>query len=823
MAHKKNPKEVQAVEPEVVEKAEAEASVSLLEEKLPTRIIALPMNQRPVFPSMMLPLLIPNGPLADAVLHAIEQNNGHIGFFLTHSQLEDGHELAYKDLYAVGALGHVSKHVKVEAGVQVFAQVLARFEIEGVVSEDEFITVHGHVVKPVIDPDDKDVRSLAMAIVTALKDLVQHDPVFADEIKMVLANYNNIDGPGRLADLAASLTTAKREEIQEILETFPLIERMEKVLLLLAKENELSQMKSRITTQMEAKVSDHQRKFFLNEQLKAIKEELGIESDGKSIELNKFREKYEARSEGMSEEVREVTEEELNKLGLLDPSSSEYGVSRNRLEWLTDMPWGVFTEDQLDLDDMQKGLDADHYGMDDIKKRIIEFCAVRRLKEDRGGGIITMVGPPGTGKTSIGQSLAKNMGREFFRFSLGGMRDEAEIKGHRRTYVGALPGKIAQALRRCGSMNPVILLDEIDKLSQGMQGDPASALLEVLDPEQNSAFLDHYLDVRVDLSQVLFICTANDLGGIPEPLRDRTEILRLPGYIESEKVAISSSYLVGKQRKKHGLQTKDISFRKTALRALVRGYAREAGVRRLEQCIAQVCRKVATEKARHDLSYASKKKRSKKTLFEKVVITPESLEVYLGKPYMTDEELIGQPTPGVVTGLAWTSMGGATLEIEAVAVPNEKGGFQLSGQLGDVMQESARLARTWLMAHADRLGTTRQWFEQNMVHIHVPAGATPKDGPSAGAAMASAMLSLATGTAIKRGVGMTGELTLTGRVYPIGGVREKTVAAKRAGLKTLLFPLANERDVAELPEHLTTGLRIHYVSQVDEVFALIGL
>ncbi len=812
-----------ALEPEVLESAEEEVTEQALNEpktkalkrpvdQLPDVVVCLPMNQRPVFPTMMLPLMIPEGRLAAAMEYAMEHHDGYIGFFLTKTVLEEEQEFGVDDLYAIGCIARIMKaHHEEGHGIQVFAQVLSRFEITKQVGSNPHVLVSGRAIQAKVDATDSEVRALAMAVVTALKDLIPHNPVFADEIKMVLSNYNNIDGPGRLADLAASLTTAKREEIQTILETVDIIQRMEKVLVLLAKESELTQIKSRIQNQIEGKISDQQRKFFLNEQLKAIKEELGLETDEKSIEIAKFQKAFDEKFDGMSEEVRESTQEELNKLKLLDPASGEYGVARNRLEWLTQMPWGSFTDDNLDLDTIRDGLNKDHYGMDDIKKRFIEFCGVRKLKEDRGGGIIALVGPPGTGKTSVGKSIARNLGRKFFRFSVGGMRDEAEIKGHRRTYVGALPGKLAQAIRRCGSMNPVILLDEIDKMSHGAQGDPASALLEVLDPEQNKEFLDHYLDVRIDLSQILFVCTANELGGIPEPLRDRMEIMRLAGYIEAEKVKIATSYLVPKQRKAHGLKRADIKFNRNALTALVRGYAREAGVRQLEQLIAKICRKVATEKAENIKN------------FKLQIIDAETLHSYLGKPYMSDEQLIATATPGVVTGLAWTSMGGATLEIEAIAIEQEKGGLSLTGQLGDVMKESAQLTRSYICSRAQDFGIDPQWFDQHQVHVHFPAGATPKDGPSAGIAIATAMISLAQQKPVKRKLGMTGELTLTGRVYPIGGVREKIVAAKRAGLKTILLPQANERDFDELPEHLQTGYNVHFVSNLDDVLQVAGL
>ena len=783
------------------------------DEVLPSRVIALPMSQRPVFPGMMLPLVIPSGRLAAAVKAAIAEHHGYVGFFLTREPLDDSSQYTADTLLPLGAIARIAKHQEVDSGaLQVFAQVIGRFNRTGIVSQEPHVVVTGEVLRPVADAGDPQVRSCAMAILQALKDLVQHNPVFADEIRLVLANFNTLDGPSRLADMAASLTTAKRDELQQVLETVPVATRMEKVLVLLAKESQLSQMKAKIQSQVEQKVSDQQRKFFLNEQLKAIKQELGLETDDKSLDVQRFRTALEAKRSAMTEETVSTIESELRKLGLLDPNSAEYGVTRSRLEWLTELPWGTVSTDIRDLTTLRQGLDADHFGLDDVKDRITEFVAVRTLKNDHGGGIIALVGPPGTGKTSIGASIAKHLGRKFYRFSLGGMRDEAEIKGHRRTYVGALPGKPVQALKRAGSMNPVIMLDEIDKLAHGMQGDPAAALLEVLDPEQNKDFLDHYLDVRVDLSQVLFICTANELGGIPEPLRDRMEVIRLAGYVESEKLAIAADHLVPKQRAAHGLKKGQLSFSKSALQQVIRDYAREAGVRHLDQLLAKVCRKVARDHAEGRTA--------------KQAVTPESLVRYLGKPMMRDDELLNQPEPGVVTGLAWTAMGGATLEIEAVATASGepgKGSLILTGQLGDVMKESAGLARSWLMAHGTRFGVEPGWFERHQVHLHVPAGATPKDGPSAGVTMATALLSLALGKAVRPRLGMTGELTLTGRVYPIGGVREKLVAAKRSRLQRVLLPAANERDYDELPALVKEGIEVRFVSRLEEVLSEAGL
>jgi ATP-dependent Lon protease len=800
---------------EVVQGHDRESrSPSRPEELLPDELLALPLSQRPVFPTMMLPLGVPPGRMAEVIRHAIAHRHNYVGFFLTKEPLDDAATFTPEHLHRSGCVARIMKHADNEDGsIQILCQVLARFRFERVVASEPQVLVSGRVIRPHVDAHDPQIRAAAMAIVSSLKELVSHNPVFADEIRSVLANFNAADGPGRLADLAATLTTAGRDEIQEILACEAVLPRLEQVLVLLAKETQLSALKGKIAKQIEEKVSDHQRKFFLHEQLKAIKQELGIETDDKSLELDRFRKVVDEKGERIPQEARDAIADDIRKLSLLEPNSPEYGVTRSRLEWLTALPWGDYTTDDLDLTHLREGLDKDHHGLEEVKDRIGEFVAVRKLTGDNGGGIVLLAGPPGTGKTSIGASIAKQLGRKYFRLSLGGLRDEAEIKGHRRTYIGALPGKLVQALRRCGSMNPVILLDEVDKLTRGAQGDPAATLLEVLDPEQNRDFLDHYLDVRVDLSRVLFVCTANEEGGIPEPLRDRMEVIRLAGYVEAEKLAIASRHLVPKQRSAHGLSSKDLVFTATGLRGLVRGYAREAGVRRLEQLIAKICRKVATAKA-------SKPKR-----FTRCSITPTTLHDYVGGPLMRDDELMPHAVPGVVTGLAWTSMGGATLEIEAVATAagEGKGGLVLTGQLGDVMKESANLARSYLMSISTKLGIDDDWFENHRVHLHVPAGATPKDGPSAGVSMATAMLSLAMGKPVRRKLGMTGELTLTGRVYPIGGVREKLIAAKRSGLRVVLLPKANERDYDELPDHVRDGIDVHFVERLDEVLGHAGL
>jgi ATP-dependent Lon protease len=490
---------------------------------------------------------------------------------------------------------------------------------------------------------------------------------------------------------------------------------------------------------------------------------------------------------------------------MLEPNSPEYSVTRNYLDWLTILPWGKFSKDSYNLDKARRVLDRDHYGLEDVKDRILEFIAVGKMKGDISGSILCLVGPPGVGKTSIGHSIAEALGRRFYRFSLGGMRDEAEIKGHRRTYIGAMPGKFIQAMKSAGTANSVLMLDEIDKIGASFHGDPASALLEVLDPEQNSAFRDHYLDVPFDLSNVLFVATANQLDTIPAPLLDRMEVIRLSGYILKEKVEIARRYLVPKALASHGLHKGQVSIRRAALEAIIDGYAREAGVRGLENRIKKIMRRTALE-------FATGKA-------EKIVIGRRDLEKYLGKPVFVEEEVF-ENIPGVVTGLAWTSMGGATLQIEATAVPSKNKGFKQTGQLGNVMVESSDIAYSYAMAHLEQIGAPADFFDTHFVHLHVPAGATPKDGPSAGITMATALASMVTGKPVRRKLGMTGELTLTGRVLPIGGLKEKTIAARRVGLESLIFPEGNRKDYEELPDYLKEGLSVHFVREFDDVYRL---
>jgi ATP-dependent Lon protease len=567
---------------------------------------------------------------------------------------------------------------------------------------------------------------------------------------------------------------------------------------------EVSKLQSRISQKIEERMSQQQREFFLREQLKEIKKELGLTKEGKETEVEKFLARI--RKLKLTEEAQERIDEEIEKLKLIEPASPEYNVSRAYLDWLTILPWGVYSKDYFDLKRARRILDRDHFGLKDVKDRILELISVGIINNDLAGTIVLLVGPPGTGKTSVGQSIAKALGRKFYRFSLGGMRDEAEIKGHRRTYIGALPGKFINAIKTCKTSNPVIMLDEIDKIGASFHGDPASALLEVLDPEQNKDFLDHYLDIRFDLSKVLFICTANTLETIPAPLLDRMEQIRLSGYILEEKLEIARRHLLPKQLKIHGLKRSQFSLPKTVLRDMIDGYARESGVRSLENNIKKLLRKAARKIVEDGL--------------EKVTISRSELSDYLGQPMFAEETRFKKPKIGVITGLAYTAMGGATLHIEASAVEAKNPGLKQTGQLGDVMVESSEIAYTFIRARLNPQKKTNKFFDRNFIHLHVPAGATPKDGPSAGITMACALYSLTQQKPIIPNMAMTGELSLTGLVMPIGGVKEKTIAARRAGITQLLFPDENRKDYEELDESITEGITPYFVKTFDEVLKI---
>jgi len=618
----------------------------------------------------------------------------------------------------------------------------------------------------------------------------------------------NIDHPGKIADFIASILNIDKKEQQRVLETTDVHQRMELVLIFIKKEQELLRIQKRVQAEINEKIEKSQREYFLKEELKAIKQELGLPSDAKSSEYQKFKGKIEGF--GFEGEIKEQVEQELEKFNLMDPSSSEYIVTRNWLDLISSLPWKKELSNDFDMKKAQGILEGDHYGLNDVKDRIVEYLAVRKLKKDSKGSILCLVGPPGVGKTSVGRSIARAMGKEFFRFSVGGMRDEAEIKGHRRTYVGALPGKIIQGLKISKSRDPVFMIDEIDKMGASYQGDPSSALLEALDPEQNFSFRDHYLDLPFDISNIFFITTANTLDTVPRPLIDRMEVIQIPGYIDSEKLEIARHYLIPKSLDKNGLKKTDLRYTRDALLHIAESYAREAGVRNFEKYLDKIHRKIAKSIV---LAPEGSERR-------KLTVDKAGIQKYLGNPIFREDDIKKASKPGMAVGLAWTSMGGDTLIIEAVANPGKEG-FKITGQMGSVMQESASIAYTFVRGVAAQdFGVGADYFEGRQVHLHIPEGATPKDGPSAGITMATALLSLVIKKRIKDRLAMTGELSLTGQVLPIGGLKEKTVAARRNKIKDIIIPAANEKDLADIPEHVRKGIRFHPVERMDEVIEI---
>ena len=767
---------------------------------LPTEILLLPVASRPFFPGQAVPLMM-DAEHWESTMRAVGENDHKlIGVTLVDSETSE--EATAAQFRPIGTVCRVHRIHQQDGHLQVLVECLQRFRIDGWVStEIPFRARIAYMPEPE-GPPSADVKAYAMAVINTIKELLPLNPLYVEELRMFLDRFGP-DDPSHLADFAASLTTSTKEQLQEVLEILPLLQRMEKVLVLLNNELELARAQQKIRRTVEEKMHKQQREFFLREQLKAIQKELGLAKDDRTAEIDKFNERLEGLT--LPEQARKRVDEELTKMSLLETGSPEYAVTRNYLDWITLLPWGRHSEDILDLKRARRILDRDHYGLEDVKERILEFIAVGIHKGQISGSIILLVGPPGVGKTSIGHSIADALGRRFYRFSVGGIRDEAEIKGHRRTYIGAMPGKFLQAMKDAETSNPVILLDEIDKVGASYHGDPASALLEVLDPEQNSDFLDHYLDLRFDLSKVLFVCTANQLDSIPGPLLDRMEIIKLSGYIAEEKIQIAKKYLLPRQLDRAGLGKKAVRLDRGALRTIVEGYARDAGVRRLEKQLGKIVRKVAVQMLE-----------GAKTPID---ITEADLKGYLGStPFRDERKLSG---PGVVTGLAWTAMGGATLSIEAARTHGFNRGFKLTGQLGDVMKESAEIAYGYLVSHATEFGASTEFFEKSFIHIHVPAGATPKDGPSAGITMATALLSLARGEPVRKRIAMTGEITLTGEIFPVGGIREKLIAARRVGIKEIILPEDNRGSFEEVPEHVRKGLKVHFASRYEELLPLL--
>uniref|UniRef100_A0A4W4FM54 Lon protease homolog, mitochondrial n=1 Tax=Electrophorus electricus TaxID=8005 RepID=A0A4W4FM54_ELEEL len=658
----------------------------------------------------------------------------------------------------------------------------------------------------------EEVKALTAEIVKTIRDIIALNPLYRESVlQMMQAGQRVVDNPIYLSDMGAALTGAESHELQDVLEETNIPKRLYKALSLLKKEFELSKLQQRLGREVEEKIKQTHRKYLLQEQLKIIKKELGLEKEDKDAIEEKFRERLKERT--VPEHVMEVINEELNKLGLLDNHSSEFNVTRNYLDWLTSMPWGTNSAENLELSRAKEVLEEDHYGMEDVKKRILEFIAVSQLRGSTQGKILCFYGPPGVGKTSIARSIARALNREYFRFSVGGMTDVAEIKGHRRTYVGAMPGKIIQCLKKTKTENPLVLIDEVDKIGRGYQGDPSSALLELLDPEQNANFLDHYLDVPVDLSKVLFICTANVVDTIPEPLRDRMEMINVSGYVAQEKLAIAERYLVPQLRTLCGLDEQKTTISSEALNVLIRQYCRESGVRNLQKQVEKVFRKAAFRIVNSEET--------------SVNITAENLQDYVGKPLFTVDRMYDVTPPGVVMGLAWTAMGGSTLFIEtSLRRPRSsvgkdgpaEGSLEVTGQLGDVMKESAKIAYTFARSFLIKHQPENDFLVSSHLHLHVPEGATPKDGPSAGCTIVTALLSLATNIPVRQNVAMTGEVSLTGKILPVGGIKEKTIAAKRAGVNCIILPAENKKDFSDLAEYITEGLEVHFVEHYQEIF-----
>jgi len=779
------------------------------DQMLPPNLFVLPVNGPVVFPTLLSPILVTEPRYIAMIEEAINRQR-LIGLLMTRDR-DVRDDVAVSDLYDFGVVVKIIKRLKMPDGtVNLLVHGIKRFRVKRVLSEQPYIVVETEYLGDIAEKSTE-MDALSRSVIAHVKKLSEVNPFFTDEMRLAMINA---PGPGTVADLVAFSLGLPKPDAQEFLETLSVRSRFEKLLLHLKKEQDLADVQKRINEEVNSKINKLQREFFLREQLKSIKRELGFEEEGKEKNARSFRERIEAA--GMPADTKKVAIEELNKFETISEMSPEYNVSRNYLETVCALPWSVETKDNLDLVKAREVLDADHYGLEKVKERIIEFLAVRQLKENPKGSILCLVGPPGVGKTSIGKSIAGTMGRKFFRFSLGGMRDEAEIKGHRRTYVGAMPGKVIQGLKRAGSRNAVMMLDEIDKLGTSFQGDPASALLEVLDPEQNGSFLDHFLDLPFDLSHVLFITTANTTASIPAPLLDRMEVIELPGYTLEEKEKIASRYVIPRVLAESGLKPFQLKIDKTALRRLMNDYAREPGLRAVQQLIGRIARKAAAQ-------IVTQKTRKKKQSAKKpvpVVVRADDLVNWLGPKRFYNEVSERIAAPGVIIGLAWTNMGGDILFIEAAQGPGS-GNLKLTGQMGEVMSESAAIA--WTYARK-KIGQERnldgQYFKQFDFHLHIPAGAIPKDGPSAGVTMACALYSLLSGRKVRNRVAMTGELSLIGKVLPVGGIKEKILAARRAGVQTIILPELNRKDMVEVPAYALQGLKLHFVSHVEQVFEL---
>jgi ATP-dependent Lon protease len=765
--------------------------------QLPEELPLLPVRDVVIFPYMILPLFVGREKSIAAVDAALARDR--LIFLAAQKDLGE-EEPKPEDIFTVGTVAMIMRMLKLPDGrVKILVQGLAKARLQSFVADDPFFAVHVERIVEVRAPElPLETEALMRTVRDQLTQLVSMGKAMPPEIMVVL---ENLEDPGSQADLVASNIGLKVADAQALIEIVDPVERLRRVKDLLAKELELAVVQNRIQTQAKEEMGKSQREYFLREQLRAIQAELG-ESDARAEEVAELRQKLE--QAGLPAEAKGEAEKQLRRLETMHPEAAEYSMLRTYLDWLVELPWSRTTKDNLDLKKARKVLDEDHYNLEKVKERILEFLAVRKLKKEIKGPVLCFAGPPGVGKTSLGKSIARALGRKFVRISLGGVRDEAEIRGHRRTYVGALPGRVLQGMKQASTNNPVFMLDELDKVGADFRGDPSAALLELLDPEQNHAFSDHYINLPFDLSNVLFVATANVMDSIPSALKDRLEVIRLAGYTSEEKLSIARQYLVPRQLEANGLKSADVRFSKNALLKIISEYTAEAGLRNLERELGSVCRKVARR-------YAEGRRKP-------VVVTESAVSRFLGPPRYLPEEELRQSEVGVATGLAWTEVGGEILYVE-VNTMKGKGELTLTGHLGEVMKESAQAALSYARAHAADLGIDPDFFEGRAIHVHVPAGAIPKDGPSAGVTMATALISALSGRPVSKDVAMTGEITLRGQVLPIGGLKEKVLAAVRARIKTIIIPRRNEKDLEEIPAHLRKKVRFVSARTMDEVLA----
>ncbi|MGB9856741.1 MAG: endopeptidase La [Dictyoglomaceae bacterium] len=767
-------------------------------ENIPEILPILPLRETVVYPQMLIPLVVGREKSLKLVEDAISGNK-LIGLCMQKTPVE---EPTFDDIHRIGTVGVIVRMLRFpDNTIRLFVQGLQRIRIDEFVQSEPYFKAKVSVISESYERTIE-IEGAMRNLISLFQKMASLIPQFPEEL---LINAMNIQDPGRLADFIAFNININVNEKQEILETIDIKERLQKLTYYLTREIEILEIANKIQNDVKNEIEKSQREYFLRQQMKAIQKELG-EIDPREMEVNELRQKLQEAK--LPPEAMKEAERELERLAQMPPASAEYTVTRTYLDWMISLPWDKSTVDNLDIQKAAQVLDEDHYDLEKIKERILEYLAVRKLKEDMKGPILCFVGPPGVGKTSLGKSIARALGRKFVRISLGGIRDEAEIRGHRRTYVGALPGRIIQGMRKAESNNPVFMLDEIDKIGTDFRGDPAAALLEVLDPEQNNNFVDNYLGVPFDLSKVMFIATANVLYTIPPALLDRMEILELPGYTELEKIGIAKGYLIPRQLKEHGLDQDKLEIEETAIKKIIREYTREAGVRNLEREIATICRKVAKGYAEGSINEN-----------EKVIVNEENIQKYLGPSRYTYGLKGEKDEVGVATGLAWTEAGGDVLFVEVLVVEG-KGNLILTGKLGEVMQESAKTALSYVRSKAKDLNINYEIFEKSDVHIHLPSGAIPKDGPSAGITIATALASAFTGRPVKKDIGMTGEITLRGKVLPVGGIREKVLAAHRAGLTSVIMPKENEKDLEEIPEQVKRELKFYFVEHADEVLQL---